>query len=194
MVAGQPLMRVENSFFKSELAQASIDLPPSACGWPGCRRDHGREGRTVLARHARRESRRHRERAGAVPPAPRQSQRAAFNSGAAAAAEGDRALGVALPPALRDAREADLGRTLCQPAEADRRGRCFQQRTARRPNASCSRQWRGCPISRSEFPRTEAALAEIGQRKAEVTSRFQADAEKDRTTNYDGGRKTDQEH
>jgi membrane fusion protein, adhesin transport system len=26
VVAGQPLMRVENSFFKSELAQASIDL------------------------------------------------------------------------------------------------------------------------------------------------------------------------
>ena len=31
-----------------------------------------------------------------------------------------------------------------------------------------------------EIPRTEAALAEIGQRKAEAVSRFQADAEKER--------------
>jgi multidrug efflux pump subunit AcrA (membrane-fusion protein) len=43
VVAGQPLMRVENSFFKSELAQAAIELGPSGPGSPSGRRNVRRQ-------------------------------------------------------------------------------------------------------------------------------------------------------
>ena len=128
VVAGQPLMRVENRFFKSELAQAAIEMAAKrvrlarlqaettgAKDVPFSRDMMGasREGiESELALFRRRQANLG-EQLSILAQQQRQKE--------------DRTFGAAIAPALGYAREADLGRTLCKLAETHRRGRRIQQ-------------------------------------------------------------------
>ncbi len=139
VVAGQPLMRVENSFFKSELAQAAIEL--------------GAKRARILRLDA--------ETSGAKeikfpPEVTAASQQVVGNE-----------------ISLFRRRQANLNEQLSSIGAASNNERLEAERVLQQALSRLS-------DLAHEIPRTEAALAEIGQRKAEAVSRFQADAEKER--------------
>jgi membrane fusion protein, adhesin transport system len=178
--AGQPLMRVENSFFKSELAQAAI------------------EQAAKRIRLIRLEAETNGASSVSFPPAGLTTSQQVIENELSLfrrrRANLDEQLSILtqqqrqkeielselrsrLPSVTRERqiseeRLASLQKlTAAGAASVNERlesERIFQQALARQSDLA------------HEIPRAEAALTELGQRKAEVTSRFQADAEKDR--------------
>jgi adhesin transport system membrane fusion protein len=180
VVAGQPLMRVENSFFKSELAQAAIELAAKRA--------------RILRLDAETSGAKEIEFPPEVTAASRQGvdneislfrrRQANLNEQLSILAQQQRQKEIELSelrsrqPSVTRERQISEERLLslkhlsaigaasnneCLEAE-----RVLQQAISRLSDLAY------------EIPRTEAALAEIGQRKAEAVSRFQADAEKER--------------
>jgi adhesin transport system membrane fusion protein len=180
VVAGQPLMRVENSFFKSELAQAAIDQSAK---------------RIRLIRLVAE------TKAAAIISFPQASsttsqqvidnelslferRRANLNEQLSILTQQQRQkeielseLRSRLPSVTRerqisDERLASLKKLTAAGAASNNEQleaeRVVQQTVTRLSDLA------------HEIPRAEAALSELDKRKAEVTSRFQADAEKDR--------------
>jgi adhesin transport system membrane fusion protein len=180
VIAGQPLMRVENSFFKSELAQAAIEqsakrirmirLEAETTGASDV--SFPRATLTTSPQVIENELSLFRRR------------RANLNEQLSIVTQQQRQKDIELselrsrlPSVTRERqiseeRLASLQKLTAAGAasnnerlEADR---VLQQALGRLSDLA------------HEIPRTEAALSELGQRKAEVTSRFQADAEKER--------------
>ena len=194
VVAGQPLMRVENRFFKSELAQAAIEMAAKrvrlarlqaettgAKDVPFSRDMMGasREGiESELALFRRRQANLGEQLSILVQ---QQRQKEIELSELRS-----RLPSVTREKQISEERYASLQKLSAAGAASNNdrleTERVMQQTVARLSDLA------------HEIPRTEAALAEIGQRKAEVTSRFQAEAEKDRTQTTTDTRKTDQEH
>jgi adhesin transport system membrane fusion protein len=181
VVAGQPLMRVENSFFKSELAQAAIEMAAKrvrlarlqaettgAKDVPFSRDMMGasREGiESELALFRRRQANLG-EQLSILAQQQRQKEIELSELRS-------RLPSVTREKQISEERFASLQKLTAAGAASNNERleveRIMQQTVARLSDLA------------HQIPRTEAALAEIGQRKAEVTSRFQADAEKDRT-------------
>lgn len=181
VVAGQPLMRVENSFFKSELAQASIDLAakrvrlarleaettgakdvPFSRDMLGASRE-GIESELALFRRRRANLN---EQLSILAQQQRQKEieLSEYRS---------RLPSVTREKQISEERFVSLQKLTAAGAASNNERleaeRVLQQTVARLSDLA------------HDIPKTEAALAELGQRKAEVTSRFQAEAEKDRT-------------
>jgi membrane fusion protein, adhesin transport system len=180
VIAGQPLMRVENSFFKSELAQAAIEQSAKRI------RMIRLEAETTGASDVSFPS-------ATLTTSPQvienelslfRRRRANLNEQLSIVTQQQRQKDIELselrsrlPSVTRERqiseeRLASLQKLTAAGAasnnerlEADR---VLQQALGRLSDLA------------HEIPRTEAALSELGQRKAEVTSRFQADAEKER--------------
>ena len=180
VVAGQPLMRVENSFFKSELAQAAIEQAAKRIrlirleAETAAASDVSFPPATLTTSHQVVENelslfRRRRanldEQISIVTQQQRQKEIELSELRS-------RLPSVTRERQISDERLASLQKLTAAGAasnnerlEADR---VLQQALARLSDLA------------HEIPRAEAALSELVQRKAEVTSRFQADAEKER--------------
>ena len=180
VVAGQPLMRVENSFFKSELAQAAIEQAAKRIrlirleAETASASDVSFPPATLTTSHQVVENelslfRRRRanldEQISIVTQQQRQKEIELSELRS-------RLPSVTRERQISDERLASLQKLTAAGAasnnerlEADR---VLQQALARLSDLA------------HEIPRAEAALSELVQRKAEVTSRFQADAEKER--------------
>jgi adhesin transport system membrane fusion protein len=180
VVAGQPLMRVENSFFKSELAQAGI------------------EQAAKLARIVRLDA----ETSGAAeikfPPQVAATSRQVIDNEISLFRRRQANLSEQLSILSQQQRqkEIELSELRSRQPSVIRERQISEERLLSLKNlvaagaASNNERLEAervvqQAISRlsdlaHEIPRTEAALAEIQQREAETVSRFQADAEKER--------------
>jgi membrane fusion protein, adhesin transport system len=180
VVAGQPLMRVENSFFKSELAQAGIEL---------------------IAKRAR-IARLDAETSGAkeisFPPEIALLSQQAIDNEILLFRRRQSNLKEQLSIVTQQQRqkELELSELRSREPSVTRERQIAEERHSSLKKLSAvgavsnnerleAERLMQQALSRSsdlahEIPRTEAALAEIGQRKAEVLSRFQTDAEKER--------------
>ena len=180
VVAGQPLMRIENSFFKSELAQAAIEL--------GAKR----------ARILRLEA----ETSGAkdikFPPEVSAVSRQVVDNEISLFRRRQANLNEQLSILVQQQRqkEIELSELRSRQPSVTRERQISEERLLSLKNLSAlgaasnndrleAERVVQQAISRlsdlaHEIPRTEAALAEIEQRKAEAVSRFQAEAEKER--------------
>lgn len=180
VVAGQPLMRVENSFFKSELAQAAIEQAAKRLRLARLDAETTGSKEVPFSRGALSASREVVESELSLF----RRRQANLNEQLSILAQQQRQkeielseLRSRLPSVTREKqiseeRLASLQKLTAAGAASNNERleaeRVMQQALARLSDLA------------HEIPRTEAALAEIGQRKAEVTSRFQADAEKER--------------
>jgi membrane fusion protein, adhesin transport system len=180
VVAGQPLMRVENSFFKSELAQAAI------------------EQAAKRARIARLDA----ETSGAkeikFPMAVVLGSQQVVDNEVLLFNRRQSNLGEQLSILAQQQRqkEIELSELRSRQPTATRERQIAEERFQSFKNLSAAgaasnnerleaERVLQQAITRlsdlaHEIPRTEAALAEIGQRRAETLSRFQTDAEKER--------------
>ena len=180
VVAGQPLMRVENSFFKSELAQAAIEL--------------GAKRARILRLDA--------ETSGAkeikFPPEVTAASQQVVNNEISLFRRRQANLNEQLSILAQQQRqkEIELSELRSRQPSVSRERQISEERLSSLNKLSSigaasnnerleAERVLQQAISRlsdlaHEIPRTEAALAEIGQRKAEAVSRFQADAEKER--------------
>ena len=180
VVAGQPLMRVENSFFKSELAQAAIEL--------------GAKRARILRLDA--------ETSGAkeikFPPEVAAASQQVVGNEMSLFRRRQANLNEQLSILAQQQRqkEIELSELRSRQPSVTRERQISEERLSSLNKLSSigaasnnerleAERVLQQAISRlsdlaHEIPRTEAALAEIGQRKAEAVSRFQADAEKER--------------
>ena len=180
VVAGQPLMRVENSFFKSELAQAAIEL--------------GAKRARILRLDA--------ETSGAkeikFPPEVAAASQQVVGNEMSLFRRRQANLNEQLSILAQQQRqkEIELSELRARQPSVTRERQISEERLSSLNKLSSigaasnnerleAERVLQQAISRlsdlaHEIPRTEAALAEIGQRKAEAVSRFQADAEKER--------------
>jgi adhesin transport system membrane fusion protein len=180
VLAGQPLMRVENSFFKSELAQAAIEL--------------GAKRARILRLDA--------ETSGAkeikFPPEVTAASQQVVNNEISLFRRRQANLNEQLSILAQQQRqkEIELSELRARQPSVTRERQISEERLSSLNKLSSigaasnnerleAERVLQQAISRlsdlaHEIPRTEAALAEIGQRKAEAVSRFQADAEKER--------------
>lgn len=179
VIAGQPLMRVENSFFRSELAQAGIEISAK---------------RVKLARLAA-------ETAGlkevSFPQDVAASRQATDNELSLFArrrANLDEQLSILAQQ--QRGKEIELSELRSRMPSVTRERQILEERLASLRKLAAAgaastndmleaERMQQQAVGRlsdlaHEIPRAEATLAEIGQRKAEITSRFQADAEKER--------------
>ncbi len=178
---GQPMMRIENTFFRSELAQASIELATKKLKMTRL------EAETLGAKEIRFDPVVTREMAQSVENESSlfRRRRSNLDEQISILTQQTRQKEIELselrsrqPSVLRERqigeeRLASLKKLAAVGAasnndvlEADR---VLQQAITRLSDLA------------HDIPRAEAALAEINQRKLEVASRFQADAEKERT-------------
>jgi membrane fusion protein, adhesin transport system len=180
VVAGQPLMRVENSFFKSELAQAAIEL--------------GAKRARILRLDA--------ETSGAkdikFPPEVTAVSRQVVDNEISLFRRRQANLNEQLSIFVQQQRqkEIELSELRSRQPSVIRERQISEERLLSLKNLSAmgaasnnerleAERVLQQAISRlsdlaHEIPRTEAAVAEFEQRKAEAISRFQADAEKER--------------
>ena len=178
---GQPLMRIENTFFKSELAQATIEL--TARRLRLLRLEAEARGQTELRIPD--------DMANVLPQAVSNElslfKRRRTNL--------DEQISVLTQQARQ--KEIELSELRSRQPSVFRAREISEQRlqsmkklTAAGAASSndaleAERVWQEAVTRQSdlahEIPRVESALAEIGQRKLEASSRFQADAEKERT-------------
>jgi len=180
VVAGQPLMRVENSFFKSELAQAAIEL--------------GAKRARILRLDA--------ETSGAkeikFPPEVAAMSRQVVDNEISLFRRRQANLNEQLSIFVQQQRqkEIELSELRSRQPSVIRERQISEERLLSLKNLSAmgaasnnerleAERVLQQAISRlsdlaHEIPRTEAAVAEFEQRKAEAISRFQADAEKER--------------
>jgi len=180
VVAGQPLMRVENSFFKSELAQAAIEL--------------GAKRARILRLDA--------ETSGAkeikFPPEVTAASQQVVGNEISLFRRRQANLNEQLSILAQQQRqkEIELSELRSRQITVTRERQISEERLSSLKQLSSigaasnnerleAERVLQQALSRlsdlaHEIPRTEAALAEIGQRKAEAVSRFQADAEKER--------------
>jgi adhesin transport system membrane fusion protein len=180
VIAGQPLMRIENSFFKSELAQAAI------------------EQAAKRARIVRLDA----ETSGAkeinFPPDVTAVSRQVVDNEISLFRRRQANLNEQLSILAQQQRqkEIELSELRSRQPSVTRERQISEERLLSFKNLSAigaasnnerleAERVLQQAISRlsdlaHEIPRTEAALMEIGQRKAEAVSRFQADAEKER--------------
>lgn len=180
VVAGQPLMRVENSFFKSELAQAAIEL--------------GAKRARILRLDA--------ETSGAkdikFPPEVTAVSRQVVDNEISLFRRRQANLKEQLSIFVQQQRqkEIELSELRSRQPSVIRERQISEERLLSLKNLSAmgaasnnerleAERVLQQAISRlsdlaHEIPRTEAAVAEFEQRKAEAISRFQADAEKER--------------
>lgn len=181
VVTGQPLMRVENSFFKSELAQAAIEQAAKRVRLARLQAETTGAKDVAFSRDlmgASREAiegeltlfRRRQTNLGEQLSILVQQQR---QKEIELSELRSRLPSVTREKQISEERYASLQKLTASGAASNNERleteRVMYQTIARLSDLA------------HEIPRAEAALAEIGQRKAEVTSRFQADAEKDRT-------------
>ena len=178
---GQPLMRIENTFFKSELAQASIEL--AARRLRLLRLDAEARGAKDLAVPA--------DIASELPQA-FENELSLFRR---RRSNLDEQLSILTQQARQ--KEIELSELRSRQPSVLREREISEQRlqSMRKLNAAgaassndaldAERVWQQAVSRQSDLahdiPRAEASLAEIGQRKLEAVSRFQADAEKERT-------------
>jgi membrane fusion protein, adhesin transport system len=180
VVAGQPLMRVENSFFKSELAQAAI------------------EQAAKLARIVRLDAETLGAKEISFPPQVAAASRQVIDNEISLFRRRQANLNEQLSILIQQQRqkEIEMSELRSRQPSVVRERQISEERLLSLKNLSAvgaaSNNERleadrvlQQAISRlsdlaHEIPRTEAALAEIEQRKAEAVSRFQADAEKER--------------
>ena len=180
VVSGQPLMRVENSFFKSELAQAAIEL--------------GAKRARILRLDA--------ETSGAkeikFPPEVTAVSRQVVDNEISLFRRRQANLNEQLSIFVQQQRqkEIELSELRSRQPSVIRERQISEERLLSLKNLSAmgaasnnerleAERVLQQAISRlsdlaHEIPRTEAAVAEFEQRKAEAISRFQADAEKER--------------
>lgn len=180
VVAGQPLMRVENSFFKSELAQAAIEL--------------GAKRARILRLDA--------ETSGAkdikFPPEVAAVSRQVVDNEISLFRRRQANLNEQLSIFVQQQRqkEIELSELRSRQPSVIRERQISEERLLSLKNLSAmgaasnnerleAERVLQQAISRlsdlaHEIPRTEAAVAEFEQRKAEAISRFQAEAEKER--------------
>ena len=180
VVAGQPLMRVENSFFKSELAQAAIEL--------------GAKRARILRLDA--------ETSGAkdikFPPEVTAVSRQVVDNEISLFRRRQSNLNEQLSIFVQQQRqkEIELSELRSRQPSVIRERQISEERLLSLKNLSAmgaasnnerleAERVLQQAISRlsdlaHEIPRTEAAVAEFEQRKAEAISRFQAEAEKER--------------
>ena len=180
VVAGQPLMRVENSFFKSELAQAAIEL--------------GAKRARILRLDA--------ETSGAkdikFPPEVTAVSRQVVDNEISLFRRRQANLNEQLSIFVQQQRqkEIELSELRSRQPSVIRERQISEERLLSLKNLSAmgaasnnerleAERVLQQAISRlsdlaHEIPRTEAAVAEFEQRKAEAISRFQAEAEKER--------------
>lgn len=179
VVAGQPLMRVENSFFKSELAQAAIEL--------------GAKRARILRLDA--------ETSGAkeikFPPEVAAASRQVVDNEISLFRRRQANLNEQLSILVQQQRqkEIELSELRSREPSVTRERQISEERLLSLKNLSAvgaasnndrleAERVMQQAVSRlsdlaHEIPRAEAALSEIEQRKAEAVSRFQADAEKE---------------
>jgi adhesin transport system membrane fusion protein len=179
VVAGQPLMRVENSFFKSELAQAAIEL--------------GAKRARILRLDA--------ETSGAkdikFPPEVTAVSRQVVDNEISLFRRRQANLNEQLSILVQQQRqkEIELSELRSREPSVTRERQISEERLLSLKNLSAvgaasnnerleAERVVQQAVSRlsdlaHEIPRAEAALSEIEQRKAETVSRFQADAEKE---------------
>jgi adhesin transport system membrane fusion protein len=180
VTAGQPLMRVENSFFKSELAQAVIE--------------QGAKRIRLLRLNA--------ETIGAkaltFPPEVSSASQNVIDNEISLFRRRQANLNEQLSILAQQQRqkEIELSELRSRQPSVTRERQISEERLASLQKltaagaASVNERLEAERVVQQtvtrlsdlahEIPRTEAALSEIEQRKAEATSRFQADAEKDR--------------
>jgi membrane fusion protein, adhesin transport system len=180
VVAGQPLMRVENSFFKSELAQAAIEQAAKRI------RLIRLEAETTGASDV------------AFPPASLTTSRQVVENEVSLYRRRRANLNEQLSIVTQQQRqkEIELSELRSRLPSVTRERQISEERLASLQKltaagaASNNERLEADRVLQQalgrlsdlahEIPRTEASLSELGQRKAEVTSRFQADAEKER--------------
>jgi HlyD family type I secretion membrane fusion protein len=183
VVAGQPLMRVENSFFKSELAQAAI------------------EQAAKLARIARLDAETLGSKEIKFPPEAAAAPRQVLDNEISLFRRRQANLNEQLAIVIQQQRqkEIELSELRSRQPSVIRERQISEERLLSLKNLSAvgaasnndrleAERVMQQAVSRlsdlaHEIPRTEAVLAELEQRKAEVLSRFQADAEKERAQN-----------
>ncbi len=178
---GQPLMRIENSFFRSELAQAAIEIAAKKVRL--IRLDAETAGESTIEFPA--------ELVNTIPQAVQnetelfQRRRKNLDEQLSILTQQSRQKEIELselhsrqPALLREKqiseeRMASMRKLASAGAASNNDAleaeRVLQETIARLSDLS------------HDIPRAEAALAEIGQRKLEATSRFEADAEKERS-------------
>jgi adhesin transport system membrane fusion protein len=180
VVAGQPLMRVENSFFKSELAQAGIEQAAKRIRLIRLEAETNAASTVSFPSAASNTSQQVLDNELSLF----QRRRANLNEQLSILTQQQRQkeielseLRSRLPSVTRERQISEERLSSLQKLTAagaasnnDRleAERVLQQALARLSDLA------------HEIPRTEAALSELEKRKAEVTSRFQADAEKER--------------
>lgn len=180
VVAGQPLMRVENSFFKSELAQAAI------------------EQAAKRIRMVRLDAETHGQAEVAFPQPMLTANQQAVDNEMSLFRRRRTNLNEQLSILSQQQRQKEielselrsrLPSVTRERQIADERWASLQKLTAAGAASTNERLEAERVVQQAvarlsdlahEIPRTEAALSEIEKRKAEVTSRFQADAEKER--------------
>ena len=180
VVAGQPLMRVENSFFKSELAQAAIEL--------GAKRARilRLDAETSVAKDIK------------FPPEVTAVSRQVVDNEISLFRRRQANLNEQLSIFVQQQRqkEIELSELRSRQPSVIRERQISEERLLSLKNLSAmgaasnnerleAERVLQQAISRlsdlaHEIPRTEAAVAEFEQRKAEAISRFQAEAEKER--------------
>jgi membrane fusion protein, adhesin transport system len=183
VVAGQPLMRVENSFFKSELAQAAIELAAKRA------RILRLDAETSGAKEIK------------FPPEVTAVSRQVVDNEVALFRRRQANLNEQLSILVQQQRqkEIELSELRSREPSVVRERQISEERLASLKHLSAigaasnnerleTERVLQQAISHlsdlaHEIPRTEAALSEIEQRKAEAVSRFQADAEKERGQN-----------
>ena len=181
VVAGQPLMRVKNSFFKSELAQAAI------------------EQAAKRAKIVRLDAETSGEKEVKFPPDISVASQQVVDNEISLFRRRQSNLNEQLSILTQQQRqkEIELSELRSRQPSVTRERQISEERLASLKTLSAAgaasnnekleaERVLQQAISRlsdlaHEIPRTEAALAEIGQRKAEALSRFQADAEKERS-------------
>jgi adhesin transport system membrane fusion protein len=180
VVAGQPLMRVENSFFQSELAQAAIELAAKRA------RILRLDAETSGAKEIK------------FPPEVTTVSQQVVGNEISLFNRRQANLNEQLSILVQQQRqkEIELSELRSRQPSVTRERQISEERLLSLKHLSAigaasnnesleAERVLQQAISRlsdlaHEIPRTEAALAEIGQRKAETVSRFQADAEKER--------------
>lgn len=180
VVAGQPLMRVENSFFKSELAQAAIELGSKQA------RIQRLDAETSGAKEIQ------------FPPEIAAVSRQVVDNETSLFRRRQANLNEQLSILRQQERqkEIELSELRSRQPSVTRERQISEERLASLKHLSSigaassnerleAERVLQQAISRlsdlaHEIPRTEAALVEIQQRKSEAISRFQADAEKER--------------
>jgi adhesin transport system membrane fusion protein len=183
VVAGQPLMRVENSFFKSELAQAAIEQAAKRARI--VRLDAETSGAKELK----------------FPPDIAAASRQVVDNEISLFRRRQANLNEQLSILAQQQRqkEIELSELRSRQPSVTRERQISEERLLSFKNLSAAgaasnnerleaeRMMHQATARLSdlahEIPRTEAALGEIQQRRAEAVSRFQADAEKERAQN-----------